>query len=64
MRMAHGAPMHVPSKSKVFKNGQNVRSRNETVASNRSKLSDVQLLRVGKRFYVSLMLSRLVQVTL
>ncbi|KAF6176329.1 hypothetical protein GIB67_011118 [Kingdonia uniflora] len=57
MRMAHGAPM----KSRVNKNGLHDKSPSRNLSSNKSKLSDDQTLRVCRRFYVALMLSRLVQ---
>ncbi|XP_077220020.1 MUS308 and mammalian DNA polymerase-like protein isoform X2 [Tasmannia lanceolata] len=60
MRMAHGAPVHIQDKSKWNKKRLNVRSQSLTVAGN-GVLSDEQMLRVSKRFYVALMLLRLVQ---
>ncbi|KAG0498218.1 hypothetical protein HPP92_002909 [Vanilla planifolia] len=61
MRMAHGAPMHVLGRSK----GRHLHSNDkvhERIASNGSDLlSNEQTLRICRRFYVALMLSRLVQ---
>ncbi|XP_019052387.1 PREDICTED: helicase and polymerase-containing protein TEBICHI isoform X2 [Nelumbo nucifera] len=51
MRMAHGAPLHISNKSRENRKGPH--------CSN--MLSDEQVLRVCKRFYVALILSRLVQ---
>ncbi|KAI3835318.1 hypothetical protein MKW98_020434 [Papaver atlanticum] len=58
MRMAHGAPISV--KSRENKKGLLGRSQNLSVGGT-NKLSDEQTLRVCRRFYVALMLSRLVQ---
>ncbi|RZC90345.1 hypothetical protein C5167_031057 [Papaver somniferum] len=58
MRMAHGAPISV--KSRENKKGLQGRSQNLSVGGT-NKLSDEQTLRVCRRFYVALMLSRLVQ---
>ncbi|KAL5850413.1 hypothetical protein ACOSQ3_008468 [Xanthoceras sorbifolium] len=51
MRMAHGAPMRATHRSRDSTKG----------ITNNSILSDEQTLRVCKRFYVALILSRLVQ---
>ncbi|XP_068648888.1 helicase and polymerase-containing protein TEBICHI isoform X2 [Aristolochia californica] len=61
MRMAHGATVHIHQQSKGFKNVLNGRSHDQTLANGSRVLSDEQMLRVCKRFYVSLILSRLVQ---
>ncbi|RZC75410.1 hypothetical protein C5167_050892 [Papaver somniferum] len=58
MRMAHGAPISV--KSRENKKGLQGRCQNLSVGGT-NKLSDEQTLRVCRRFYVALMLSRLVQ---
>ncbi|MQL93723.1 hypothetical protein Taro_026365, partial [Colocasia esculenta] len=60
MRMAHGAPMHISDRSKGRKKQHSALQGHE-LASDRRMLSDDQTLRVAKRFYVALMLSRLVQ---
>ncbi|OUZ99943.1 DNA-directed DNA polymerase [Macleaya cordata] len=59
MRMAHGAPISV--KSRENKKGLQGKSQNRTVVSNNNMLSDEHTLRVCRRFYVALILSRLVQ---
>ncbi|XP_059641680.1 helicase and polymerase-containing protein TEBICHI isoform X1 [Cornus florida] len=55
MRMAHGAPMRTKNRSRDNVKGLQGRF------SDHSMLSDEQTLRVCKRFYVALILSRLVQ---
>ncbi|CAN0907001.1 Helicase and polymerase-containing protein TEBICHI [Linum grandiflorum] len=61
MRMAHGAPMRHSKKSTI--NSTALRGKLEKHAGliGNSNLSDEQALRVCKRFYVALILSRLVQ---
>uniref|UniRef100_A0A516IJI0 Helicase and polymerase-containing protein TEBICHI n=1 Tax=Turnera subulata TaxID=218843 RepID=A0A516IJI0_9ROSI len=61
MRMAHGAPMRTLSRTMddARKNRGKLDSRSGVI--NRSMMSDEQTLRVCKRFYVALILSRLVQ---
>ena len=62
MRMAHGAPMHVQERFRAKKSGGD--KLHKRIAPNDSALlSSEQTLRVCRRFYVALMLSRLVQVT-
>ncbi|XP_024031656.1 helicase and polymerase-containing protein TEBICHI [Morus notabilis] len=60
MRMAHGAPMRT-SKSKEKITGLHGKFQNPLGITNNTLLSDEQALRVCKRFYVALILSRLVQ---
>ncbi|KAL3819028.1 hypothetical protein ACJIZ3_004933 [Penstemon smallii] len=61
MRMAHGAPLRASRKirdnSKGFREGYDYR----LGMSSNGMLSDEQMLRVCKRFYVALILARLVQ---
>lgn len=63
MRMAHGAPMRTlnrPTKNMKELHGKlETRHRN----SNNNVISEEQSLRVCRRFYVALILSRLVQVS-
>ncbi|CAI0441279.1 unnamed protein product [Linum tenue] len=61
MRMAHGAPMRHSKRATV--NSAAMRGKLEKHASllSNNSLSDEQALRVCKRFYVALILSRLVQ---
>ncbi|XP_058001762.1 helicase and polymerase-containing protein TEBICHI isoform X2 [Hevea brasiliensis] len=63
MRMAHGAPMRTLNKS--TKNMKELHGKLETRHrnSNNNMISEEQSLRVCKRFYVALILSRLVQVS-
>ncbi|KAF2286941.1 hypothetical protein GH714_035873 [Hevea brasiliensis] len=63
MRMAHGAPMRTLNKS--TKNMKELHGKLETRHrnSNNNMISEEQSLRVCKRFYVALILSRLVQET-
>lgn len=61
MRMAHGAPMRT-SKLKEKITGLHGKFQNPLGITNNTLLSDEQALRVCKRFYVALILSRLVQV--
>lgn len=63
MRMAHGAPMRASNRSKDSNKGLHGRLDYRLGISNNSILSDEQILRVCKRFYVALILSRLVQVS-
>lgn len=62
MRKAHGAPLFTSNKSresmKLLRNQQG----NQVGLSNGTMNSEDQTLRVCKRFYVALILSRLVQV--
>ncbi|XP_062109140.1 helicase and polymerase-containing protein TEBICHI [Humulus lupulus] len=60
MRMAHGAPIRT-SKLKENMSGLRSKCQNQLGITNNTSLSDDQALRVCKRFYVSLILSRLVQ---
>ncbi|KAK9142494.1 hypothetical protein Syun_011894 [Stephania yunnanensis] len=60
MRMAHGAPVHVSTKLREIKKGHHQKL--QSLNLNRNSIhSDDQTLRVCKRFYVALILSRLVQ---
>lgn len=61
MRMAHGAPIRT-SKSKEKTTGLGRKCQNQLGVTSNTFLSDDQALRVCKRFYVALILSRLVQV--
>lgn len=61
MRMAHGAPMRT-SKSKEKITGLHGKCQNRLGVATNTQLSHEQSLRVCKRFYVALILSRLVQV--
>ncbi|KAG6649379.1 hypothetical protein CIPAW_07G208100 [Carya illinoinensis] len=60
MRMAHGAPMRSSYQPRNLKRLQG-KHENKSVVTNSSILSDDQMRRVCKRFYVALILSRLVQ---
>lgn len=61
MRMAHGVLIR-PQKSRNDMKGLRGKIENKVGVSNNNVLSDEQMLRVCKRFYVALILSRLVQV--
>ncbi|GMP87676.1 hypothetical protein CsSME_00039950 [Camellia sinensis var. sinensis] len=61
MRMAHGAPLHTSNRSRDNAKGLLGRSDCRVGMANQSMLSDEQTLRVCKRFYVAIILSRLVQ---
>ncbi|XP_039143908.1 LOW QUALITY PROTEIN: helicase and polymerase-containing protein TEBICHI-like [Dioscorea cayenensis subsp. rotundata] len=61
MRMAHGAPVPGQNWVRGKKNGPYSRLQKRDVPNNKILLSSEQTLRVAKRFYVALMLSRLVQ---
>ncbi|KAJ6373044.1 hypothetical protein OIU76_027389 [Salix suchowensis] len=64
MRMAHGAPMRNLNRSIDNTKALYVcKYENQSGVTNKSALSDEQTLRVCKRFYVALILSRLVQET-
>lgn len=63
MRMAHGAPMRSSNLPRDMKRLQGIHE-NKFVVTNSSNLSDDQMRRVCKRFYVALILSRLVQVSI
>lgn len=63
MRMAHGAPMHTSNRSRDGSKGLQSRFDRGLGIANHGMLSDEQIVRVCKRFYVALILSRLVQVT-
>ena len=62
MRMAHGAPMRASNKSRNNGKGLHDKFDNRLGITKCSLLSDEQTLRVCKRFYVALILSKLVQV--
>ncbi|XP_038985040.1 helicase and polymerase-containing protein TEBICHI isoform X5 [Phoenix dactylifera] len=61
MRMAHGAPMALQEKLRGRKKMLHNRLQTRSVATETSTISSEETLRVCKRFYVALMLSRLVQ---
>ncbi|KAL5729265.1 DNA-directed DNA polymerase [Ranunculus cassubicifolius] len=61
MRMAHGAPLRMPYKSRENKKGLHGNPQNQAHGNNNSVSSDEHTHRVCKRFYVALILSRLVQ---
>ncbi|KAK6249105.1 hypothetical protein QUC31_020670 [Theobroma cacao] len=61
MRMAHGAPIHISNGLRDGWKRLRGKFENHLGISNNTKLSDEQTLRVCKRFYVALILSRLVQ---
>lgn len=63
MRMAHGAPMPVQNRLRGKKSGLNEKFQTRNSEVDNGMLSNEQTLRVSKRFYVALMLSRLVQVS-
>ncbi|GLU01406.1 hypothetical protein SLE2022_187150 [Rubroshorea leprosula] len=60
MRMAHGAPIRTSNRSRDSLKGLRG-NENQIGISKNNMLSDEQTLRVCKRFYVALILSRLVQ---
>ena len=62
MRMAHGAPVRTGSHSRNAIKGLHSRIDSQLGVSKSNALSDEQSLRVCRRFYVALILSRLVQV--
>lgn len=62
MRMAHGAPICTSNKSRDTTKWVRSKQGNQTGISHGTIKSDDQTLRVCKRFYVALILSRLVQV--
>lgn len=62
MRMAHGAPMPVSDKTREKSTTLHRRMQSKGASASSNCSSEIQILRVSKRFYVSLMLSRLVQV--
>ncbi|KAH9615418.1 hypothetical protein KSS87_023001 [Heliosperma pusillum] len=63
MRMAHGAPVRAANRLRNDFKGLHSRIDSQLGVSRCSTLSDDQSLRVCRRFYVSLILSRLVQST-
>jgi DNA polymerase theta len=66
MRMAHGAPI-MQLRDKSSRNGKSPRDKSSrSIANSRNKnaaLPTEQILRVCRRFYVALMLGRLVEVS-
>lgn len=62
MRMAHGAPVRTSNRSRDSTKGFQGRSEPRHGVLSHDMLSNEQSLRVCKRFYVALILSRLVQV--
>ncbi|XP_031265968.1 helicase and polymerase-containing protein TEBICHI isoform X2 [Pistacia vera] len=63
MRMAHGAPIRTSSRSRDGSKGLHAKSDYRHGITNSSMLSEEQTIRVCRRFYVALILSRLVQET-
>ncbi|XP_044464498.1 helicase and polymerase-containing protein TEBICHI isoform X2 [Mangifera indica] len=63
MRMAHGAPIRSSSRSRNVSKGLHAKCDYKHGITNSSMLSEEQTIRVCKRFYVALILSRLVQET-
>lgn len=61
MRMAHGAPIRTSHQSRYSMKGLHSKRENGAGIRSSTMLSDDQTLRVCKRFYVALILSRLVQ---
>ncbi|KAG6739360.1 hypothetical protein POTOM_056954 [Populus tomentosa] len=61
MRMAHGAPMRSLNRSIDNTTLHASKNENQSGVTNKSAISDDQTLRVCKRFFVALILSRLVQ---
>lgn len=64
MRMAHGAPPRLLQRSRNNAKSFPGKIDNGLGMSTHGMLSDEQMLRVCKRFFVALILSRLVQVNL
>ena len=64
MRMAHGAPIGAFRRSRDNAKGFQGNTDHKVGSSSHGMLSDEQTLRVCKRFYVALILARLVQVRL
>lgn len=62
MRMAHGAPMRPSNSSRENMKGLHGKYGTRLGITDNTLLSNDQALRVCKRFYVALILSRLVQV--
>lgn len=62
MRMAHGAPLPVQYQSKGKKKSPNDKLNVRSTTKDCDLLSNGQSIRIARRFYVALMLSRLVQV--
>lgn len=63
MRMAHGAPIPVQMRQQSKKSGMHDKSKTRNDTGKMGTGFNEQTIRVSKRFYVALMLSRLVQVT-
>lgn len=63
MRMAHGAPMQTADRSRGNAKGWHSKLQRHSGITSSNMLSDEQALRVCKRFYVALILARLVQVS-
>ncbi|GAB2275633.1 hypothetical protein Dimus_010390 [Dionaea muscipula] len=61
MRMAHGAPLRISNQSRDGAKRLHGRIDSRLLDTNSKFFSDDQALRICKRFYVALMLSRLVQ---
>ncbi|XP_042440198.1 helicase and polymerase-containing protein TEBICHI-like [Zingiber officinale] len=61
MRMAHGASFPAQNRTRGKKSAFSEKLRTRNVVSDNSLSSDERTLRVSRRFYVALMLSRLVQ---
>lgn len=62
MRMAHGAPSRVMQRSRDTGKSLQGKHDHKLGILAHGMLSDEQMLRVSRRFYVALILSRLVQV--
>lgn len=62
MRMAHGATVRTLNKPQDVKNSLRGEYDNRHGSTSTKMLSDEQMLRVCKRFFVALILSKLVQV--
>lgn len=62
MRMAHGAPLRTLNKSRDNMKGLHGKAGNPLGATNNNTFSTDDTIRVCKRFYVALILSKLVQV--
>lgn len=62
MRMAHGAPMRTVGRSREHTKGSHGKLQKQPGISNNHALPEEKAFRVCKRFYVALILARLVQV--
>lgn len=64
MRMAHGAPLRASHRSRVNPKGFQGNNDQKAGVSSHGMLSEEQILRVCKRFYVALILAKLVLVNI